>query len=75
MRLLEAQKDRSYRVVGISAGCHARDRLLKLGLVPGVVIHLKRIAPLRGPLMVNINGSDVVIGRGIASKIEVEEYP
>ncbi len=75
MRLLDAQKDKNYRVVSIAAGCHARDRLLKLGIVPGVVITLKRKAPLRGPFMVSINGSDIVIGRGIASKIEVEEYP
>ncbi len=72
MRLTEAETEKRYRVVSIVGGCHARDRLLKLGLIPGVIVELKRKAPMRGPFMINVNGSDIVIGRGIASKIEVE---
>ena len=73
MKLMDAETDRSYRVVTIEGGCQSKDRLIKLGILPGVEIKLKRKAPLRGPFMVSLNGSDIVIGRGIASKIEVEE--
>ncbi len=71
MRLTEAETNKTYRVVAIEGGCHAKDRLIKLGLLPGVEIQVKRKAPLRGPFMVTLNDSDIVIGRGIASKIEV----
>jgi ferrous iron transport protein A len=73
MKLLDAKVERLYKVVSIEGGCLSKDRLIKLGILPGVLIELKRKAPLRGPFMVSLNGSDIVIGRGIASKIEVEE--
>ncbi len=72
MKLLDAETDKTYRITSIEAGCYAKDRLIKLGLLPGVEIMLKRKAPLKGPFMVTLNDSDVVIGRGIAAKIEVE---
>ena len=73
MKLLNAETEKVYRVVSIEGGCQSKDRLIKLGILPGVLIILRRKAPLRGPFMVSLNGSDIVIGRGIASKIEVEE--
>ncbi len=73
MRLAEAETNKTYKVVAIEGGCNAKDRLIKLGLLPGVEIQIKRKAPLRGPFMVTLNDSDIVIGRGIASKIEVAE--
>jgi len=62
-----------YSVEAIEGGCTAKDRLWKLGIIPGVVLTIKRKAPMRGPLMVEINGVDVVIGRGIANKIIIRE--
>ncbi len=73
MSLVEAEVGKIYKVIAIEGGCHAKDRLIKLGVLPGVEIEIKRKAPLRGPFMVTLNGSDIVIGRGIATKIEVEE--
>ncbi len=73
MKLLDVEIDKNYRVVSIEGGCAAKDRLIKLGILPGVVIEVKRKAPLRGPFMLSINGSDIVIGRGIASKINVQK--
>jgi len=73
MKLVEGSLDKSYIVESIDGGCMARDRLWKLGIIPGVVIKIKRRAPLKGPLMLEVNGSDVVIGRGIASRINIKE--
>ncbi len=73
MKLVDADTGKVYRVVSIKGGCYAKDRLIKLGLLPGVDIEIKRKAPLRGPFMVTLNGSDIVLGRGIATKIEIEE--
>ncbi len=73
MKLVEAETNKTYKIVTIEGGCFAKDRLIKLGLLPGVEIKIKRKAPLRGPFMVSLNDSDIVIGRGIATKIEVQE--
>ncbi len=73
MKLIEGSIDKNYIVESIDGGCMAKDRLWKLGIIPGVVIKIKRRAPLKGPLMLEVNGSDVVIGRGIASRINIKE--
>ncbi len=73
MKLIEGNIDKNYIVESIDGGCMAKDRLWKLGIIPGVVIKIKRRAPLKGPLMLEVNGSDVVIGRGIASRINIKE--
>jgi len=73
MRLSDGEVGKSYIIKSIEGGCMAKDRLLKLGLIPGSIITLKRKAPLKGPLMVEINGNDVVVGRGISVKIIIEE--
>ncbi len=73
MKLVEGSLNKSYIVESIDGGCMAKDRLWKLGIIPGVVIKIKRRAPLKGPLMLEVNGSDVVIGRGIASRINIKE--
>jgi len=73
MKLVDGSLDKNYRVDSIDGGCMAKDRLWKLGIIPGVTIKIKRKAPLKGPFMLEVNGADVVIGRGIASKINIRE--
>ncbi len=73
MKLVEAEIGKDYIVESIDAGCMAKDRLWKLGVIPGVIVKVKRKAPLKGPYMLEVNGVDVVIGRGIAMKINIKE--
>ena len=47
-------------------------RLLDMGLTPGVAIRMERIAPLKGPVEVSVRGSKIAIGQDIAAKIFVE---
>ncbi len=42
------------------------------GLLEGDVVHLKRTAPWKGPLLLEAGGREIAIGHGIAEKIEVE---
>ena len=74
MKLIDAEIGRKYKIVSISGGFLSKGRLLRLGVTPNSLIELKRIAPLSGPLMVRVNGSDIVIGRGVAKKVIIEEY-
>ncbi len=73
MRLIDCEVSQEVRVVGFDSGCKAKERLLQLGIVPGTIIKIKRLAPFSGPLIVSIEGSDVALGRGIAKKILVEK--
>ncbi len=73
MKLIDGEIEKSYIVESIDGGCIAKDRLWKLGIIPGVVVKIKRKAPLKGPFMIEVNGADVVVGRGIALKINIRE--
>ena len=70
--LTECQKGDSVNVLSVNTGFKAKRRLANLGVVPGVIIKKKHSAPWKGPLGIIVKGSDIVIGRGLASKIMVE---
>ncbi|MFX1274097.1 MAG: ferrous iron transport protein A [Promethearchaeota archaeon] len=59
-------------VVKVDAGHMAKNRLGDLGIVPGVKIVKKKSAPFKGPVEIEVRGSSLVIGRGLASKIIVK---
>ena len=73
MMLCEGKVGRSYKIIGIEGGHGVKGRLMHLGIVPNSIVRIKRAAPLHGPLMLSVNGIDLLIGRGIARKIVVEE--
>jgi Fe2+ transport system protein FeoA len=47
-------------------------KLSQLGLLPGSRVRVLRSAPLGGPLLVEVNGRSIALGRRIASRIRVE---
>ena len=59
------------RVIGFRGGATFVQKLTAMGFVPGSRVKVIR-AQYRGPMIVTVRGSQVAIGRGIASKIEVE---
>jgi ferrous iron transport protein A len=61
------------KVIDIQGGAGIRQRLFQMGIHPGDIITMVRYGALRGPLLIEIHGSQVALGRGIASKIIVEE--
>lgn len=58
-------------IKSIAGGWMATKRLADLGLIPGIKIKVLRIAPVRGPIEIEIRGSKLVLGRGLAAKIIV----
>ena len=48
-------------------------RLLDMGLTPGTRINVSRIAPLKGPVEINVRGSKLAIGDEIACNVFVEK--
>lgn len=47
-------------------------RLLDMGLTPGTMISVVRVGPLNGPMEVEVRGSKLALGRGIACNVFVE---
>jgi len=58
------------RIVSLNCGRGARVRLLQMGLVPGAVV--KVLNNSWGPLIIEVNGTLITIGKGLASKVLVE---
>jgi Fe2+ transport system protein FeoA len=44
-----------------------------MGIHPGDEITMLRFGALRGPILIEVHSSQVALGRGIASRIIVEE--
>ena len=60
-----------FRVVKINAGNGLCERLSSMGLVPGVILEVLSNGR-RGPMIVAVKGSRLVLGRGMALKVLVE---
>ncbi len=73
MILIEAQIQKQLRITGFKNEYDLEGRLRQLGLVPGDSLRVLRHAPLGGPLLVEVNGRSVALGREVAARIEVEE--
>lgn len=72
MKLLDAPKGKRMRIINYHGGIGVSQKLRQLGLSPGHVVKILRYAPMGGPVMVDVEGRSVAIGRGIASRVEVE---
>jgi ferrous iron transport protein A len=59
-------------IVSILGGRKAAKRLADLGLTTGMEIIVLRRTFFSGPIQIEVCGSKLVLGRGLASKIMVE---
>jgi ferrous iron transport protein A len=63
---------RRVRVVAIDGGHGVRGHLNTLGIHVGDWLTVVERAPFRGPILVEVGGSRVALGRGIAAKVQVD---
>jgi DtxR family transcriptional regulator, Mn-dependent transcriptional regulator len=47
-------------------------RLMDMGLTPGTLISVNRVAPLKGPMEINVRGSRLALGYDIACNVFIE---
>lgn len=71
MPLSMAPEGSEVRVIGFRGGATFVQKLTAMGFVPGSRVTVIR-SQRAGPMIVLVRGSQVAIGRGVASKIEVE---
>ena len=59
------------QLVSITGGAFMRSRLVSMGLLQGTTLEVVKNSG-RGPVIVSVRGSRLVLGRGMAHKIMVE---
>jgi Fe2+ transport system protein FeoA len=59
-------------IEGINGGLNLKNRLESLNLREGKRIRKISSAPFHGPIVIEVGGCKIAIGRGMASKILVE---
>lgn len=70
---LSSLKPNEYgKVKGITGCCKANKRLYELGLYKNAVV--KVVKNDFGPIILNLSGNKLALGRGLASKVIVEPY-
>jgi len=70
--LTDVKSGSKVRVVRIKGGLGIRQRLSCLGIHIGDIIILQKSGFMRGPILLNIHGNQVALGRGVAAKVLVE---
>jgi len=70
--LLQVRIGASVRILGFEDGKNLDAKLRQYGLFIGDQVRVLRLAPLGGPVLIEANGREIALGRGIASKITVE---
>ena len=73
MNLLNIENGNWVRIVGFRGGMGMQARLTQLGFLPGNKVRIIRTAPFHGPLLIEVEGREIVLGRGVASHILVEK--
>jgi ferrous iron transport protein A len=59
-------------VIGVRAGWGLQRKLADMGLTPGIQIRVIN-SQMPGPVLIDLRGSRVALGRGVAQKILVKE--
>jgi len=73
MHLLQVQTGKLVRVIRLNGGEGLEYKLRQYGLLPGDFARVLRYAPMGGPILIDVGGRSIALGRGIASKVEVED--
>jgi ferrous iron transport protein A len=70
--LIDIHTGKKARVVKLVGGYGLQRRLRVLGIMEGKVIKVLTIQPFRGPIVIEIEGKQTTLGRGIAERVLVE---
>lgn len=71
-RIVDMKLNEVGTVAQIEGGHRLTRRLETMGIRPGVAIVKRSSQPLRGPVTIQVHGTELALGFGIASRITVE---
>ena len=72
INLLQAPIGAHVRIHSFTGGKGLDLKLRQYGLFAGDEARLLRLAPFGGPLLIEINGREIALGRGVAAAVQVE---
>ncbi len=72
MVLQEAMSGSIVRITGFVGNRSLEGKLRQLGLMPGDLARVLRIAPFDGPFLLEVSGREIAVSSNIASIIMVE---
>ncbi len=74
MKFTQLRIGHKARITAIQAGDkHYRRRLIAMGLIPGTIFTVKRIAPLGDPIEISVRGYALSLRKSEASLLAIEE--
>lgn len=71
MKLSELKIGVKKKIVKVGGEGSMRHRLLEMGIIPGTMIEITKMAPLGDPLQIHIRGYELSIRKDDANLIEV----
>lgn len=72
MNPTEMKKGQKAMIRSCGTGKGMARRLSEMGIMPGMEIELLEKRPFKGPLLFRVGQTQIVLGRNIAAKLEVE---
>jgi ferrous iron transport protein A len=71
MRLIDIPAGKSARVIDVTGGMGMKNRLAAIGIYPGATVKVVKSPP--GPMIIEVSGTRLALGKGMAARIKVEE--
>lgn len=72
MNLKDAKLGQKCKVLNLRGGLGTKKRLLDMGITPGAVLEVERVAPLGDPIDIKIRGYHLSLRKDEAESIEIE---
>jgi ferrous iron transport protein A len=71
--LVQVGENKRAKVIDIEGGWGVKKRLSQMGIHPGDLVTVVRYGALGGPMVIEVHGFQLALGRGVASQVFVEE--
>jgi ferrous iron transport protein A len=71
-RLIDVEKGTQVKIASYEGGQAILHKLNQIGIFPGDLARVIRFAPFHGPVLLEVRGMEIALGRGIAARILVE---
>ena len=71
-RLIDSKQGDEVRIASFEGGPRFHEKFSQYGLFPGDKARVVRIAPFGGPMLLEIGGREIALGKSIAARILVE---
>ena len=73
--LLDMVPGQKARILKFTGGVKSQEKLTQYGIFPDDRVEVLRSAPFEGPILLCVNGREIALGRGIASRVVVDINP